>query len=95
MIYADMADSFHGFGRLTLRMAFVYLHLLTESYCLGPDDDSMTYFLYHNFVIYSYMQLAAKKLNCPRCLTRKQSNGKTEHDDAILGVPADRSWSVG
>ena len=41
----------------------------------------------------------SQKLSCPQCLTRKRSNGKTEHYHAMLaamiGVPTDRSSSVG
>ena len=41
----------------------------------------------------------SQKLSCPQCLTRKRSNGKTEHYHAMLaamiGVPTNRSSSVG
>jgi hypothetical protein len=28
----------------------------------------------------------SQKLSCPQCLTRKRSNGKTEHDHVLLGA---------
>jgi hypothetical protein len=39
--------------------------------------------------------LCLQKLSCPQCLTRKRTNGKTEHDHAMLaamiGVPTPRT----